>query len=213
MSRYHLVAENTGLFGLPAMQLSLLSDTEIDAGSPQKSPQCFEPFRARTSSILKHRHRYTGAPAGPWGVTCLHCVTGRGYSGQSARNSAQGRHGNGRRKRFPQDISLLKLSRNSVHEHLAGRVIDQVKAEEFGAFAQGVELTGSIELIVSGCAGVFIEEVAGQNPVDQDRELTGGGGVGLGFAGRCGQAAVEGPERGRSARFVGAGTDKRRSSA
>src|SRR5215467_13358378 len=95
---------------------------------------------------------------------------------------------------------ILKLSRNSVDEHLAGRVIDQVKAEEFGAFAQGVELTGSIELIVSGCAGVFIEEVAGQNPIDQDRKLTGGGGDSLGFAGTRGQAAIEGTERGRSAR-------------
>ena len=90
------------------------------------------------------------------------------------------------RSSSPYITSLTQtLSRNSIYEHLAGRAIDQVKAEEFGAFAQGVELTGSIELIVSGCAGVFIEEVAGQDPLDQDRELPGGGGIALALPARA----------------------------
>src|SRR5215469_15950402 len=47
-------------------------------------------------------------------------------------------------------------------------------------------------------AGVVIDEVAGQNAVDQDREFAGGGGKSFGLADAHRQAAVKRPEGGGS---------------
>ena len=52
-------------------------------------------------------------------------------------------------------------------------MIDQLEAEELGAFAQRLEFTGAVELVVSGCAGVVIDEVAGQDAVDQHARACG----------------------------------------
>ncbi len=59
-------------------------------------------------------------------------------------------------------------------------MIDQLEAEQFGAFAQRLEFMSAVELVVSSCAGIIIDEVAGQDAVDQQRELAGGGGNCLG---------------------------------
>ena len=59
-------------------------------------------------------------------------------------------------------------------------MIDQLEAEALGAFAQRLEFTSAVELVVSGCAGIIIDEVAAQDAVDQHRELAGGGGNCLG---------------------------------
>ena len=76
-------------------------------------------------------------------------------------------------------------------------MIDQLEAEELGAFAQRLEFTNTVKLVVSSCTGVVIDEVAGQDAVDQHRELAGGSGNCLGFAHADGQASEEGAERGR----------------
>jgi hypothetical protein len=76
-------------------------------------------------------------------------------------------------------------------------VIDELEAEELGKFAQRLEFTSAIELVLNSSAGVVIDEVAGQDAVDQHREPAGGGGNCLGLAHAGGQASIEGAERGR----------------
>src|SRR5208283_907397 len=76
-------------------------------------------------------------------------------------------------------------------------MIDQLEAEELGAFAQRLEFTSTVELVVSSCTGVVIDEVTGEDAVDQHRELAGGSGNCLGLAHAGGQASEEGAERGR----------------
>ncbi len=45
-------------------------------------------------------------------------------------------------------------------------MIDQLEAEELSAFAQRLEFTSAVDLAVSSCAGIIIDEVAGQDAVD-----------------------------------------------
>jgi hypothetical protein len=45
------------------------------------------------------------------------------------------------------------------------RALDQLEAEELGAFAQRLEFTSAVELVVSGCSGVAIDEIAGEDAV------------------------------------------------
>jgi hypothetical protein len=40
---------------------------------------------------------------------------------------------------------LWSLLRNRIEKHLAGKAIDQLEAEQFGAFAQGVVATKNSE--------------------------------------------------------------------
>ena len=47
--------------------------------------------------------------------------------------------------------------------------------------------------------GVFVDERAGQGAIDEDGELAGGGGDGLGLTDADGQSAVEGAEGGLAA--------------
>jgi len=80
-------------------------------------------------------------------------------------------------------------------------LIDQNEAEELGALAQRLEFTSTVKLVVSSCTGVVIDEIAGQDAVDQHRELAGCSGNCLGLAHAGGQAAEEGAERLRQAAF------------
>jgi hypothetical protein len=41
---------------------------------------------------------------------------------------------------------LWFLLRNRIEQYLTGRAIDQFEAEQFGAFAQGLELASAIEV-------------------------------------------------------------------
>ncbi len=66
----------------------------------------------------------------------------------------------------------------------------------FGASAQGLKLVGTVDLLVSVGAGVVVDELAGQDAVDQDGEFAGGSGDGGGLAGAGGEAAVKGAEGG-----------------
>ena len=68
---------------------------------------------------------------------------------------------------------LSLLLRNRIQEYLAGRVIDQLEAEELGAFAQRLEFTSAVELVVSSCTGVVIDEIAGEDAVDQHARACG----------------------------------------
>ena len=78
-------------------------------------------------------------------------------------------------------------------------MINQIEAEKLGAFAQRLEFTGAVELVVSSGTGVVIDEVAGKHAVDQHGELAGSGGNRLGLAGAGGEASIEGAKSGRSA--------------
>ena len=53
------------------------------------------------------------------------------------------------------------------------------------------EFTGAVELMVSIGAGVVVDELAREDPVDQHRKFAGGGGYGFGFADADCQAAVK----------------------
>src|SRR5208337_3695905 len=51
----------------------------------------------------------------------------------------------------------------SGFEDFPGSAIDEIQAHEFGAFAQRLEFAGSIELMVSGCTGVVVDELSGEH--------------------------------------------------
>src|SRR6516225_10064314 len=56
-----------------------------------------------------------------------------------------------------------------------------------------------MELVVSGLAGIVVDEIARQHSVDDYRKFAGSGGNGYRLANAGRQAAIEGTERGRGA--------------
>src|SRR5215468_8935513 len=56
-----------------------------------------------------------------------------------------------------------------------------------------------MELVVSGGAGIVVDQIARQHPVDDYGKFAGRGGKGYGLANAGRQAAIEGTERGRGA--------------
>ena len=91
---------------------------------------------------------------------------------------------------------LSLLLRNRIQDDFASGMIKQVEAQKFGAFAEQLEFTGSVEEMVSGGSGVVVSEGGGHDPIDQHRELARGGSDSFGLAGTGGQASIEGAERG-----------------
>jgi hypothetical protein len=73
-----------------------------------------------------------------------------------------------RRTSHPARLTLSLLLRNSirVEHHFAAQAVDQLEAEELGAFAQGLELLGAVELMIGGGTGVVVGEGCGHNPID-----------------------------------------------
>ena len=52
-------------------------------------------------------------------------------------------------------------------------MIDELEAEQSGAFAQRLEFASTIEFLVSGCTGVVVDEFAGEHAVDQHARACG----------------------------------------
>jgi hypothetical protein len=73
-------------------------------------------------------------------------------------------------------------------EHFSGFQIDQAETEFLGATAETVDQARAVKLIVGRGAGVAVGDLAAQDPVNQYRQLTGGGG-GWPWAGPAGKPA------------------------
>ena len=75
----------------------------------------------------------------------------------------------------------------------------ELEAEDVGALSEAAQRAGALAGVVAVGARVAIDQGAVEGAIDEDGELAGGGGDGLGLADADGQAPVEGTEGGLAA--------------
>ena len=86
---------------------------------------------------------------------------------------------------------MNQLLRNCSFDHLAGREVDQAKAEVFGALSEATHDASAVLRITGSGAWVDVDDVVFERAIDQHRELARRGGDGFGLADAEGHPPIE----------------------
>ncbi len=88
------------------------------------------------------------------------------------------------------------LLRNYRLNDVARLSVDESETEVSGALGQAAHGTGAILSVVGGGPGVLIDEPILESAVDENGELSSGGGDGFGFTDAIGETSIVGAESG-----------------
>ncbi len=91
---------------------------------------------------------------------------------------------------------LKNLLRNYRLNDVARLSVDESETEVSGALGQAAHGTGAILSVVGGGPGVLIDEPILESAVDENGELSSGGGDGFGFTDAIGETSIVGAESG-----------------
>ena len=92
--------------------------------------------------------------------------------------------------------SAAYLLRNYRLNDVARLSVDESETEVSGALGQAAHGTGAILSVVGGGPGVLIDEPILESAVDENGELSSGGGDGFGFTDAIGETSIVGAESG-----------------